>query len=143
MHVGLLSMEGMMRNFRDYQRTKSNPYILPENLYKQTLYQVRDYNRMKDELKEEPELKAIEIDGQPRGNGTGDPTSYRATKRAEYDRITKTIEEALKGIPAEFRSGVWKNILYNSPYPNDSHRSTYWRYKSKFIHTVAKKLFLA
>jgi len=132
-----------MRHFEDYQRTKSNPYILPENLYKQTLYQIRDYNRICEEIKDLPTRSPAPPDGQPRGNGTGNPTEYTGVKLAQYKTIKEAIEKARNDIPVEYREGVWKKVMYNSNYPIDADPSTYWRYKCKFVYSVAKYLFLA
>ena len=132
-----------MRNYEDYQRKRKNPYILPDNLYKQTLYQIRDINRIHEELKEEISLKAVQLDGMPRGSKTGDSTAYIATKRAEYQRIYDAVMDAKKEIPEALREGVWRKIMYNAPYPGLADPSTYWRWKCKFIYLVAKNLNLA
>jgi len=48
----------------------------------------------------------------------------------ELVKEIKVIEEALLDLPEEYRSGVWNNILFGSPYPIDADRTTYGRYKS-------------
>ena len=35
---------------REYQARKAKPFILPETVYRQALWAVKDVNRMKDEL---------------------------------------------------------------------------------------------
>ena len=125
---------------RDYQRKKSNPWILPANLYRQTLYAIRDYDRLKSEYEEEIRLICGVMDGQPRGTKIGDPTANTAIRLERiYSRI-KAIEEAKKEIPEEYIKGGWQNILYAAPFPHDAGRATYSRYKSKFVYEVAKKL---
>lgn len=37
---------------RNYQRQKNNPYKLPHNLYMRMLYLVRDYDRIKEQGRE-------------------------------------------------------------------------------------------
>lgn len=127
---------------RDYQRTKSNPYILPRNLWSQTLYQIRDYQRLKEELSAVLDESAAPADGQPRGTMTGDPVLSKVMKREKAGQTVKAIDDAKKEIPEEYIDGVWRNIVYGSPYPLDASRSTYSRYKSKFVYCVARNLFL-
>lgn len=124
---------------RDYQNKKSNPYILPQNLWRQILYLIRDYSRMKEELDAIIDMAASQ-DGQPRGSGAGDPTYAKVIKREKYHDIVSAIDRAKKEIPAEYRDGVWQNIVYGTAFPLDAHRVTYSRYKSKFVYLVARNL---
>ena len=57
---------------RDYQPHKSNPYRLPQTLYRRVLATVRDYDRMAAEYKEIAHETASG-DGQPRSSIPGDP----------------------------------------------------------------------
>jgi len=34
---------------RNYQRTKNNPYLLPQHLYGEVKYMLKDYQRLKEE----------------------------------------------------------------------------------------------
>ena len=91
-----------------YQR--SGKYMLPKAVYNHTVWQIRDYDRLKD------------LDN-------------------DYARhVVGAIDECLQGIPEEYRCGVWRNIQYRQRFPDDAGRATYGRYKSKYIHSVAKKL---
>lgn len=127
---------------RDYQRVKNNKWILPKNLYRQTLYAIRDYDRLKEEYEYIIQGRAIELDGLPHGSQMGDPTAETAAKIEKiHDRI-KAIETAKKVIPEEYVKGVWQNILYDAPFPLDAGRATYSRYKSQFVFEAAKQLTL-
>ena len=127
---------------RDYQRVKNNKWILPTNLYRQTLYAIRDYDRLKEECEYMIQGRAIELDGLPHGSQIGDPTGETAAKIEKlHDRI-EAIEAAKKAIPEEYIKGVWQNILYDAPFPLDAARSTYGLYKSKFVFEAAKLLTL-
>lgn len=123
---------------RDYQRTKRNPWILPHNLYKQTLYAIRDYNRIKEEYEYILQGSSFDNDGQPRGINIGDPTATTAIKAEKLYNYLKAVDDAKKVIPSEYMKGIWDSIVYGSPYPEDADRSTYWRHKSRFIYEVAK-----
>lgn len=127
---------------RDYQRVKNNKWILPTNLYRQTLYAIRDYERLKEEYEYMIQGRAIKLDGLPRGNQVGDPTAEMALKIEKIHDRLKAIEAAKEAIPKEYIKGVWQNILYDAPFPHDAGRSTYSRYKSRFVYEAAKRLTL-
>lgn len=122
-----------------YQRQKNNKYILPAAVYNKTIWQIRDYYRLK-EAQDSIIYQRGSSDGTPRGSGVGDPTFYKAEKLARALDIVRVIEDALKEIPQEYRKGIWDSIQFRSPYPIDADRSTYGRLKSRFVYTVAKKL---
>ncbi|MBS5334172.1 MAG: hypothetical protein KHY62_01470 [Firmicutes bacterium] len=125
---------------RDYQRSKNNPWILPYNLYRQTLYAIRDYERLKEEYEDMLTGSAINIDGQPKGTKIGDPTGTTAARLEKYHDRLKAIEAAKEEIPKEYIKGVWQNIVYGAPFPHDADRTTYGRYKSKFVYEAARQL---
>lgn len=123
---------------RNYQRQKNNPYKLPHNLYMRMLYLVRDYDRIKSE-REDILHSTPEHNGQPCSSGISSPTEAKGIKLLALGDNCKAIEEALNEIPEEYRKGVWNNICYQSPYPNDAGEATYKRWRCRFIYTVAKK----
>ena len=122
-----------------YQRQKNNKYILPAAVYNKTIWQIRDYYRLK-EAQDNIIYQRGSSDGTPRGSDIGDPTFYKAEKLAKTADIVDVIEDALKQIPQEYRKGIWDSIQFRSPYPMDADRSTYGRLKSRFVYMVAKKL---
>lgn len=130
-----------MIEIRDYQPKKTK-YILPQGIYMSTLWIIRDYSRMKESI-EDAILTTPVHDGMPRGSGISDPTANKAMSLSGVigGRI-KAIEEAKKDIPEEYMHGVWNNIQYRMPFPQDAARETYSRYKSKYIFLVAERLGL-
>lgn len=52
------------------------------------------------------------------------------------DKI-KAIEEACETVPKEYMKGVWQNITAYKPFPDDAHRVTYAKWKSRYIMKVA------
>lgn len=123
-----------------YQRQKNNKYLLPSAVYNQTIWQIRDYYRLKEASDSIIFRSGGLSDGLPHGSGTGDPTFYKAEKLARVTDVVKVIEDALEGIPAEYRKGIWDSIQFRSPYPTDADRSTYGRLKSRFVYLVARNL---
>lgn len=127
---------------RDYQRKKGNKYILPNALYHQVVWIIRDYYRMKEELADIIMESGEGSDGMPRGYTTGDQTYSIVMQRDELYSKVDAIESSLLTIPEEYRKGVWNSIQHGEPYPLDADRSTYGRYKSKLVYMTAKKLHL-
>ena len=126
---------------RDYQRQKNNKYILPRAVYNQTLWRVRDYYRLK-ETADDFIMESSSIDGLPRGSGISDKTASAVEKRERYLKDVKVIEVELKSIPDEYQKGIWNSVMFGAAYPNDADRTTYSRYKSKFIFGVANRFGL-
>ena len=124
----------------DYVPHKHNSkYILPTSAYLATLWQIRDYYRLK-ELIDDTILQSPAPDGMPKGTDTTDPTARKAGKISSYmDRI-RVIEKAVDSIPEEYRKGVWDNVMYRQPFPKDADRATYSKYKSMFVFDVANRL---
>ena len=126
---------------KDYQRQKGNRYILPRTLYHQTVWQIRDYYRLKEQADAILEESPPPPDGQPHGTSIGEVAS-RAIRRETMLSTVRVIEKEKQLIPKEYRDGVWNNILFGTAYPDDADRSTYGRYKSKFVYSVARGLYL-
>lgn len=122
-----------------YQRQKNNRYILPTAVWNKTIWQIRDYYRLK-EARDDIIYQRGADDGMPHGSGTGDPTFQKAEKLSRVTDVVKAIEDALKQIPQEYRKGVWDNVQFRSPYPDDAARRTYGRMKARFVFLVARRL---
>lgn len=126
----------------DYQR-KKDKYILPPAVYHQTLWQIRDYYRLKELYDTVAEESPGPSDGMPRGRGgVSDPTFNKAVKMGEAGRIILAIEGARDMIPEEYRRGVWNSVMFREPFPRDAARGTYGRWKSRFVYGVAVSLHL-
>jgi hypothetical protein len=125
---------------RDYQR-KRGKYTLPHEVYLQTLWQIRDYDRLCKKYAETVTESPALSDGMPRAKGiTSDPTYQKAVKLEHIGRVILAIETSLDIVPEEYRAGVWASVIHNKPYPINADRTTYGRWKSKFVYTVAEKL---
>lgn len=127
---------------RDYQRQKNNKYILPNAVYHTTLWQIRDYFRMKENAQDILDESPAPPDGMPRSGDIIDQVYIKAHRRAIYIDKIKVIDDAIKTIPEEYRKGIWNNIIRGDRYPADAERATYGHYKSKFILKVAEGLKL-
>ena len=114
---------------------------LPRAIYYRVLYMIKDYPRM---LADADALLA----------STPDPTetpeiqrqrNLRATEtqNIRYAEIMKTVREietALREtVPQDCREAILQSVISNKPYPLKYSRSTYSKYKQKFIEAVARK----
>ena len=124
---------------RYYQRQKHNPYILPKPVYVQTIWQIKGYHMLKERI-DDIINSTPTPDGMPRGSHISDPTAAKAAKIARHETVVKVIEEEHMNIPQEYRSGVWRSIMYGERFPDDADVSTYSRHKSRFIYNVATRL---
>lgn len=127
---------------RDNQRKRGNKYILPKDIYHQTLWMIRGYDRMVEEAKAVLDESSATIDGQPKSTKISDSTAMKAIKREENMVKIKIIDQELSEIPEEYRNGVWNNVQDGKGFPKNADRSTYARYKSKFISEIARRTFL-
>lgn len=124
-----------------YQRKKNNKYILPNAVYNHTIWQIRDYKRLKQALTLIPQESPNPPDGMPTAKGfTGDPVYQKIAKMEDIRKVTDAIEQELLQIPKEYRKGVWESIQDRRRFPDDADRSTYGRYKSKYVYSVAVRL---
>lgn len=121
---------------------RSGKYKLPGTVYLQTIWTIRDYFRFKSELGETTILHGIDYGGMHSSNSIGDPTYNAAVKRADSraGKVVAAVEGAIEQIPAEYRRGVWRSVMFREPYPIDADRTTYSRHKQRFVGMVAVKL---
>ena len=124
---------------KEYQ-PKAACQLMPRAVYMKTIYQIRDYDRLKQKLAD------LIVQGQdptqPKvsSGGKTSPVESAAMKRENDAFIVGVIDKALQKIPAEYRIGVWQAVRENTPYPKDADKSTYGRYKTEFIYRVARGL---
>ena len=124
-----------------YQRKRNNKYILPTAVYNHTIWQIRDYKRLKEALALIPQESPDPPDGMPKSSGfTSDPVYDKVSRMEDIRRVLDAIEKEMEQIPSEYRRGVWENIQSQKRFPDDADRSTYGRYKSKFVYGVAIRL---
>lgn len=126
---------------REYQPKYKNPYYLRRGLYQKTLALVRDYDGMRQDR-----INIIHgtsaPDGMPKGNGTSDPTADKTMRILALDNDIEAIEKALNAIRPEYRQSVMALVLTGKvPVNAYAHRATIWRWKSRFLYSVAKNKY--
>mgnify|MGYP000023496291 CR=1 FL=1 len=130
---------------REWQQTKYKQFVMPDAVYYQCLWAVRDLERMEKRRSELIEEEAGILKGRSMVSDKGSsfvvhrPTEEQAVGRAVLEERIKAIREALEIVPEEYRSFILSNIiLMNSgkAYPNKI-----WKYwKQRFLYNVAKNL---
>lgn len=95
---------------REYQKTEEKDFVLPYNVYMQTIWCIRDYQRL-SELEQSLAKEKV-----------------------------SSIDKALESIPEAYRQGIMDNILYHIKYEDIAHENTWKRWKQRFIYYAANNL---
>lgn len=126
----------------EYQPKKLKSCLLPDTVYRQAVWAVKDLPRMKEELaKLEESLDSLPsmVCEQPRGGGGGyaDLTAVRASQIANLSMRIHTIEESLKYVPEKYRNGIINKLAYGEAFPDFSHLNTWKKWQQAYIYHVA------
>ena len=125
---------------REWQQTKMRHYVLPDAVYYQSIWAVRDLHRMESRL--------LELENQNDSfvcDGGSESIGYRGSlvHPREKDILERRIGEiyaALESIPEDYRSVVLQNIVLRSAGQTSLEDWRYW--KQRFLYNVAKNLSL-
>lgn len=129
---------------REWQQTRYPKFVLPDAVYHQSLWAVRDLARMEKRLSElEAEAEArsrsiVESSGK-RTHVIVRPVESHAVERLILEERIHGIYRALETVPKQHRIFILNNITLNSSgkdYPYEM-----WKYwKQEFLYHVAKNL---
>ena len=130
----------------DYQLKKLKSCLLPETVYRQALWAVKDLPRMRERLLELEQsldcLPQISM-GSPRSSGThSDITAVRAGQMASLALRVRIIEDSLNCVPEKYRDGILDKVAYGIPYPDTYHLNTWKRWQQAYLYQVAAGLQL-
>jgi hypothetical protein len=124
-------------------------FVLPQTVYRQAYWALRDLGRMKEELARlEDERDLIASGEKILSNfdfGTSfvsDNTGNRAVKIANLSSRILAIEAAFYEIPEKYRLGLWDKNVENIDYPGPTHINTWKKWQQVLIYYVAKNLQL-
>ena len=122
-------------------------HLLPEPVYRQALWAVKDLPRMKDRLREleymADTLPQIRIDDFRSGSGrVSDFTGIKAIEISNLSMRIRAIEDALLEVPAQYRDGILHKLAYGVPYGDQFHANTWKKWQQVYLHQVAIKLQL-
>lgn len=143
---------------REWQQKRYKQFVLPDAVYFQCVWAVRDLYRMEKRIEElERKKKALERKASARrerdglysalrvsdqGIYYGDGFDAREEERSELralKRRVKLIREALDTVPEEYHANILDNIILRTP--SKAYPGKMWKYwKQRFLYAVAKKL---
>ena len=126
---------------KDYA-PKRGLYVLPDNLWRQTISMIRDYDRLTAEYDDRLGEGMSPGSEEPGGktNRTGDPTGMKAVKLSSIAERIRAVDKAKLNIPYEYMEGIWNHIIYKRRFPFDADRSTYTRWQQRFVFEVARNM---
>lgn len=133
---------------KDYQAKRLKDYVLPQPVYRQALWAVKDLERLKGRLRE---LKAdayalgsYDMSMPALGYGTGrvcDVTGSKAVAIAHLSRRIDAIEDAFMTVPAKYRGGVEDKLIRDVPYDEEFASINTWKkWQQIFLYHVAHNL---
>lgn len=134
---------------KDYQQKRMNPYVMPEAVYRQALWAVKDLPRLKDSLE-----RRMDCEGRPSGASLvgervsgrnpceNDVTASEAMERAMLSIKIQAIEDAFYQIPDKYREGIRLKLTEGKAYGDDFHLNTWKKWQQIYIFHTAKNLGL-
>lgn len=133
---------------REWQQTKMTEYVLPDPVYYQCLWAIRDLERLENKLSElEEDIKAG-VKGKAYVNeGRRDycdvkPTEINAIEKVNLERRINSIKKAFAGVPDSYKGYVMDSIL-NKVSPKKRYPDNIWKiWKQRFVYSVAVNLNL-
>ena len=133
---------------REWQQTKFKNLVMPDTVYYESIWAVRDLYRMEEQL----EILNKEInDGAMHTTSivsdikteyeARNPTEDKVLQKAALERRIKAINDAIESVPVAYRQFILDNIILQKAYkcfPNK-----FWRiWKQRFLYNVARNLLL-
>ena len=134
---------------KDYQQKKMKDHVLPQPVYRQALWAVKDLLRLKSKLSEI--RREAYVVGERNllkpctGYGTGlvcDITGDRAVEMANLSWRIDAIVSAFDAVPEKYRRGIEDKLVYDVPYSDDYHPNTWKRWQQVFLYNVAIHLHI-
>lgn len=131
---------------REWQQTNVKAYVLPDTVYYQTLWAVRDLERMEERIVELEEDIEVGLKGHNSFNETkvnynySKPTEDVAIAKASLEERTRAIKEALSIVPEIYKQYVMNSVI-NKISPGKKYPDNIWKiWKQRFLYTVALNL---
>ena len=133
---------------REWQQTRFKDLVMPDAVFYQSIWAVRDLYRMEEEL----EILKQEISNGDMhttsvvsdikdGYELRNPTEDKVLRKVALERRVKAINDAIDSVPLAYRQFILDNIILQKAYkcfPNK-----FWRiWKQRFLYNVAKNLRL-
>ena len=132
---------------REYQSKKLKEYVLPETVYRQALWAVKDISRLKDELNRAVEnidnIHSPSFFNESVAKGVySDTTAKKADRLITITNRIDSIEAALFSVPEKYRQGLRKKLMEGGSFGDQFHPNTWKKWQQVYIYHVAKNLGL-
>lgn len=136
---------------REYQQRSIKSYVLPEAVYRQALWAVKDLPRLKEILERSlcsegdlPQTSLVAENGGSSGKTWADKdfTGQSAVERAMTSVKIQAIEDAFFQIPHKYREGIRLKLTEGVKYSDDFHANTWKKWQQIYIYHAAKNLGL-
>ena len=132
---------------KEYQQKRMKSYRLPEAVYRQALWAVRDLPRLKENLETLEQSVGIGASVLPDGSAGkykifSDRTGEQAGRLAELSLRIGAMEKALEEIPAPYREGILNKLAYGIAYGDEFHPNTWKKWQQIYLYHVALGLRL-
>ena len=129
---------------REWQQTKCKGFVMPDAVYYQSIWAVRDLERMEARFAELEEAENLIGGKSILSDRTNNFVLYRPTENFALEKAVlksriEGIRDALETVPPEFRSFILSNLIFKTSGKNYPDKN--WRYwKQRFLYAVAKNL---
>lgn len=129
----------------DFQQMKDKNYVLPQTVYRQALYAIKDLDRLRKKL-EYLKGDAYDLKGRDLTDiiGQSGYVSDRMADRAVEITLTEArinaMEDAFMTIPFEYRDGIEDKLVYDVPYDMGHSINTWKKWQQILIYRVAENL---
>lgn len=130
---------------REYQVKRLRNYLLPETVYRQALWAIKDLNRLRAELNSTVEdidsLHSPSFFNESKGKGLySDITASKAEKLVSLSNRIENIENAFFEIPEQYRAGMRNKLIDGGSFDDTYHPNTWKKWQQVYIYHVAKNL---
>ena len=132
----------------DYQQKRLTGYVLPQPVYRQALWAVKDIERLRQRLAETKKnayaVSARDYFGYST-TGAGrlsDRTSAAAVEITMLSQRINAIERAFSMIPEVYRDAIEDKLIRGVPYPDYAHVNTWKKWQQILVYHVAVNLHL-
>ena len=132
----------------NYQQKRMKSFVMPETVYRQALWAIKDVPRMKKALLESQEQegslnsKDFSVPRAFESSTASSITERRAVRVVNLSMKIDAIEAALEKIPEKYRKGIKDKLMEGIPYDDKYHSNTWKKWQQMYVFYVAENLGL-
>ena len=134
---------------KDYQQKRMKEHLLPQPVYRQALWAVKDLLRLRSRLSElrraayaVAERNLLDRCVRSGGGFVCDSTGNNAVEIANLSCRIDAIVSAFDAVPEKYRAGIENKLVYDVPYSDDFHPNTWKRWQQVYLYNVAINLHI-